>query len=308
MSSLLRQALGLEFATEAGWEQMERPYSELLPSIAEVMEPSVLSARAKGLKKYTWLRYQLALTEAQNVYALAPDRLLLADDLHLVRLCYPSPSARVITGIDFLLHPEGVPGLNAQLAELGWRKPEWADPPGERHWMGKESILLRLHSEWLHYWRAPWDFVFEQSLEHDGLRGLSPEHQLCRTCRQGPSHLWPLDAHYLLRKFPECAHHLPAPLQVLNKAWNRGYQTEVGAALGLPERACRTFAEWVLQVTSEHRNPYTLMPQEMALELAADGEAGWPTQWLRAVCRRWGLQSAAEIPWAFWKRLRGDFR
>lgn len=308
MSSLLRQALGLEAASEAGWEQLERPYSELLPSIAEVMDPSTLSARAKGLKKYTWLRYQLALTEAQKVLAMAPHHLLLADDLHLAGLCYPSPSARVLTGIDFLLHPAVTPALNSQLCELGWRKPDWADPPGESHWMGKESILLRLHTEWLHYWRAPWDFVFEQSVEHHGFRGLSPAYQLCRSCRQGPSHLWPLDAHYLLRKFPECAHHLPRPLQVLARAWNRGYQREVGASLGLPERGSRTLAEWVLQASSEGSDPYTRMLQEMALELAANGESGGPMQWLHAVCRRWGLGSVAEIPWALWKRLRGDFR
>ena len=304
LKGLLRQAVGQEPPGEEDWEELRLPESELLPSIASLIPGDAISAKARGLKKYTWLRYQLSLSEARKVYELAPESLLLMDDLNLVLGCYPGPSYRVITGIDFLLKPGfSLHGLEA----LGWQKPSWSDPPGMACWLGKDALMLRLHERWLENWCSPWDFVFQESVSRDGMTSMAPSHQLCRVFQQGKPHLQILDAHYLLTHSPDAVSNLPRPFQVLCRRWNERFKEVVGVSPGLTSAPPATLAEGLLTFTDGHTDMYRKMIGELALELASYGEAGWPNEWIRALCRRWNLAGPRQIPWALWRRLRGDF-
>ena len=306
LRGLIRQAVGQEPPAEQAWEDLGPPESELLPSIASLIPRDRISAKARGLKKYTWLRYQLCVSEARKIYESAPESLLLIDDLNLILSCYPGPSYRAITGIDFLVRPDSLIDWNSKLTALGWQKPPWGDPVGTACWVGKESLMLRLHERWLEHWCGSWDFVFRESVIRDGMASMADSHQLCRVFLQGQPHLQFLDAHYLLAKSLDFALALPRPFDMLCGRWSQRFEQATGVSTGLCWRSPATLAEWALKCTDGHLDLYRRMIGELALELSSCGEAGWPGQWTQAVCRRWSLSSPREIPRELWQRLRGD--
>jgi len=294
MQGLVRQAVGTVPPEESRWEQLHYPETELLPTVVSRLSSEELSPKAKGLKRYTWLRYQLAQKEADKLSEQFPQTLLLTDDLNLAENVYPEPTGRVLTGLDFLVRPGRRAEVESRLTALGWGKPTWPDNGETSYWTGPESLLLRLHTHWMAHGPLPEEEWFEAG-------ALSPPHQLCRTCWQGPLHLWLVDAHHLKSELPE-------NFQFLGSRLNKLSRQQVGKSLDLPEVLPVNLAQWALHTTLRRPGFASKLLQELALQLVTQEKPGLPHQWLNALCTRWSLTSYTQIPKATWRRLRGDFR
>jgi hypothetical protein len=304
--TLVCQAVGAEPAHESNWEALQAPETDLLPSVLARIDSSATSSRAKGLKRYTWLRYQLALSEARNVASLAPEELVLMDDLHLSTNVYSHPSARVLYGIDFLVRPQVYSNLEEQLPDLGWSKPSWPDGPDYQEWRGPDELRLRFHSSWLEHDRRDIGPIFQRARDgaHD-LLALAHEDQLVRTCWRGHSHLWLVDAWNLRARLDEMS--LPRELASLGRRWNRLCCQTTGRSLELTwQGESKNLAQLLLGRCHRRGHPYTDLVEQLAMELVTTNQAGWPGQWMRRLCERWALESSAQVPLAFWHRWRGD--
>lgn len=305
----MRQAVGSEPAEELDWPALHRPETDLLPTVVNRLDPSQISDRAKGLKRYTWLRYQLALKEARKVASLNPDGLLLVDGLHLASSFYEHPSARALFGIDFLVWESTEGKIAATLRDLGWRKPDYPDGFGFSEWQGPESLRLRFHTHWLNHHQAPLEDIFERSELRDGLRTLAAIDQFCRTCWQAPSHLWLVDAHAMLKKKPGLFRSVPEELVGAAVRWNALSLATVGVPMssGVRRLGSWTPVQWTLSRLHRRGDIYSTLLEELAMQLLSQGKAGWPHHWVEALCRRWALSSPLQLPAAFWSRWRGDF-
>lgn len=308
LQALTRQALGVDPALEDEWELLQSPETDLLPSVAARLEQA--SPRARGLRRYTWLRYQTLLSQARGIASLSPQDLLLADDLHLASSFYSHPSDRVLHGIDFVA-PLGWDGEHKEsLRTLGWQKPAWPDGPDRSEWVRADGTRLRFHWEWFQGSGVTLEPLRQRASVGDhGLTALSAPDQFQRSCLQAPGHLWMLDAAAMLARDPRLCELKSTPLACLAWRWNKLCRSWAGYDLGLrhPSRRGWTPAQWALALCHRRSDPYSALLGELALQLVCRGQFGWPGQWLRVLRQRWSLRSSLDIPGAYLRRRRGDF-
>ena len=304
---LLRPAAGVEPVDITGWEDVPKPGSDLLPTLAHQIPAAQTSPKVQGLRRYSWLRYQLLQAAAREVFKQAPQSLLLLDDLYLAGRFYPHPSSRVLHGIDFLVREEALKTVSNRLAELGWRKPSWGDSSFWTEWRNAEDVRLRLHTSWLNYAAPRADHVFEKAQTWQGFQVLDPGRQLCRCGWQGADHLWLLDIDTLSRHERIT---IPDEFAPLLTAWSQTSLKILGRTPNFeaPTAARWTPARWALRVSHRGRHFFTQMVEQLAMELVSDKLYGWPWQWSEAICRRWSLSTGWQIPGAAWSRLKGDWR
>ena len=304
---LLRQATGVEPVDTLGWEAIPKPESDLLPTLADQLPATLVSPRIQGLRRYTWARYQLLQAKAREVFALAPESLLLLDDLYLAGRFYPNPSSRVLHGIDFLGRTEDLQSVSRYLEDSGWRQPPWGESRFWKEWRNSDDLRLRLHTSWLEFGDPCADLVFEEAETWQGFRVLNPGRQLCRCGWQGVDHLWLLDVETLSRHESTT---VPGEFEPLIAAWNKASLKVLGHRLSYAPRASTrwTPAQWALVKSHRGRHFMTKMVEELAMELVSRRLFGWPGQWTQALCRRWSLDNGWQIPGAAWSRWKGDWR
>ena len=304
---LLRQATGVEPVEVTDWETIPKPDSDLLPTLADRLPAALASPRLQGLKRYTWARYQLLQAAAREVFALAPESLLLLDDLYLAGRFFPKPSSRVLHGIDFLVRTDDLQAVSQSLEDSGWRKPPWGETRFWTEWRNSEDLRLRLHKSWLEFADSCPDRIFEEAETWQGFRVLNPGRQLCRCGWQGADHLWLLDVDTLSR-LESIA--VPREFEPLIAAWNQASQKMLGhhLALELPASARWTPAQWALVKSHRGRHFLAKLVEQLAMELVSRQMFGWPGQWSQALCRRWSLANGWQIPGAAWSRWKGDWR
>lgn len=310
MNHLICQAVGASKAEENGWEALHHPETDLLPAIAARLGDGLGSPKAQGLKRYTWIRHRLLLEHAQRVASLDHEALLLCDDLNLGGSFYPHPSARVIQGIDFIANTDWDLRHAESLRRLGWEKPKWADRAGQSEWYLPDATRLRFHHTWLGHDPTPLVTFFEKAtVNQAGLSALSAPHQLYRTCRQGPEHLWMVDAAAMLESQPDLREFVPGCFGCLAWRWNQLFGQTTGTELGLafPPRSDWNIAQWLLALSHRRTHAYGKFFEELSIELLNRGKSGRLAEWLDLVRNRWSLDRNREIPHAFLRRLRGDF-
>ena len=300
---LQRAAVDLEDFKQLSldWEELESPESLLLPTVAWKFGQDA-PKNLKGLVRYGWCRYQLLLLRARQVAELTEQPTLLMDDLLLAKAFYPHPGSRVVHGIDLLVSPEGQDELRRSLQSRGWSLEPWR-PEAFCELRSADDIRVRLSVQWLPDCRLP--SPIDSREQGRVLKYLTAEEQLYRSCWCDKDPLAVVDVHQILTTIVG-REMSPHPLLTPALAEVESHLRRLGLEPEFPPPSRPNLALSVLRRTFRLKTRTAVFLHELATEiLLADGQ-GWPKEWWRELCRRWGISSPFELPFELWRRYRSD--
>ncbi|MCA9776932.1 MAG: hypothetical protein KC800_09460 [Candidatus Eremiobacteraeota bacterium] len=278
-------ALGLEPSDISDWTPVSPVEGLVVPTIAwrlgEAAPPSL-----KGLRRYTWTRYQVLYRKAQELQRIFNLPAFLADDLNLAGRGYPDPSARSMEGLDFYLREKDLEKAEKRLREYGWNRPSWEPVVGSVELRKEEDPELRLrlwHSLYpgLHYQpELPWSDRSEELIH------LPLGEQFWRTCWIKREPLWLIDSWFLLERG---AGRDPSFLSPYLKGWERTARRQVGSAYRFPAAAREDWSFWdlLLSVSCGRESPLWNRLEELSTAIRDDLACGKdPGHRLRTLLRK----------------------